>query len=189
MNFKHLPKALVAATTAALLAACGSAPLDTLAPPVRLAPAVGAALRHCDTLAAQFQYAGTSIQSAAPVAAGPAVPNGHAVGAHCRVLGQMEPRKGSDGQDYAIGFEMRLPQDWNGRYYYQANGGIDGSVNAAAGALGGGPITGALAQGFAVLSSDAGHNNAAVGGPAFGIDPQARLDYGYQAEAKLLPTA
>ena len=31
-------------------------------------------------------------------------------------------------------------------------------------------------------SSDAGHNNAAVGGPAFGID-QARLDLRHQAEA------
>ncbi len=28
-----------------------------------------------------------------------------------------------DGQSYAIGFEMRLPVNWNGRYFYQANGG------------------------------------------------------------------
>jgi hypothetical protein len=32
------------------------------------------------------------------------------------------------GKSYAIGFEMRLPNDWNGRFFYQANGGIDGSV-------------------------------------------------------------
>ena len=35
-----------------------------------------------------------------------------------------------DGKRYAIGFEMRLPQAWNGRFFYQANGGIDGSVVA-----------------------------------------------------------
>jgi feruloyl esterase len=39
-----------------------------------------------------------------------------------------------------------------------------------------------------VLSSDAGHSNA-QGGPAFGLDPQARLDYGYQAVGKLTPMA
>ena len=49
-------------------------------------------------------------------------------------------------------------------------------------------MTSTLLQGFAVLSSDAGHSNA-QGGPAFGLDPQARLDYGYQAVAKLTPMA
>ena len=39
-----------------------------------------------------------------------------------------------------------------------------------------------------MLSSDAGHSNA-QGGPAFGLDPQARLDYGYQAVGKLTPMA
>jgi feruloyl esterase len=43
-----------------------------------------------------------------------------------------------------------------------------------------------LLQGFAVLSSDAGHSGST---PNFGIDPQARLDYGYQAVGKLTPMA
>ena len=47
-------------------------------------------------------------------------------------------------------------------------------------------MTNALSQGFAVLSSDAGHSGAT---PDFGVDPQARLDYGYQAVAKLTPMA
>ena len=38
-----------------------------------------------------------------------------------------------DGNAYAIGFEMRLPNAWNGRFFYQANGGIDGSVVPATG--------------------------------------------------------
>jgi pimeloyl-ACP methyl ester carboxylesterase len=60
-------------------------------------------------------------------------------------------------------------------------------VPQARGELGGGPATGALFQGFAVISSNAGHT-----GPtdfSFGIDPQARLDYGYQAVGKLTPMA
>ena len=42
-------------------------------------------------------------------------------------------------------------------------------------------------MGFAVLSSDAGHAGSL--GPTFGIDPQARLDYGYQAVGTLTPMA
>jgi len=83
---------------------------------------------------------------------------------------------------------MRLPNAWNGRFFYQANGGIDGSVVPATGPnSGGGPLTNALQQGFAVISSDAGHNGSQ--NPTFGIDPQARLDYGYQTVGKLTPMA
>jgi feruloyl esterase len=107
-----------------------------------------------------------------------------------------------DGLTYAIGFEMRLPVNWNGRFFYQGNGGIDGYVVAATGSFGGGPLTHALMQGFAVLSSDAGHTGPREGefgdeqyaeewvaAARFGIDPQARLDYGYQAVGKLTPMA
>ncbi|MBL8334044.1 MAG: tannase/feruloyl esterase family alpha/beta hydrolase, partial [Rubrivivax sp.] len=150
VTLSRLPLPL--ALTTALLSACSSSPLpgaEAPATPARLAPASGAALLACEALVARFAFAETAIASAAIVAAGPAVPNSAPVGAHCLVKGQMRPRKGSDGQDYAIGFEMRLPQAWNGRFYHQANGGIDGVVQPALGALGGGPITGALAQGFA----------------------------------------
>jgi len=177
--------ALLSAAMVALLAACASAPPD--AAPARLAPATGASLRSCDTLPTQFQFVQTQLQSAATVAAGSVVPGGPAAPAHCLVKGLMNPRKGSDGQDYAIGFEMRLPQAWNGRFYHQANGGIDGVVQPAQGALGGGPVTGALAQGFAVISSDAGHTGRQ--NPRFGADPQARADYGYQAVGTLTPMA
>src|SRR5256885_4014501 len=59
--------------------------------------------------------------------------------------------------------------------------------STAVGALGGGPLGNALQMGFAVLSSDAGHAGSL--GPFFGLDPQARLDYGYQAVGKLTPMA
>jgi len=177
----------LAAMTAATLAACSSGPRPAADSPPRLAPAQGAALKACEGLAAQFSHAGTRLESAAPVAAGPVVQGGPPAPTHCLVKGRMNERKGSDGQDYAIGFEMRLPQAWNGRFYYQANGGIDGVVVPAQGALGGGPLTGALAQGFAVISSDAGHTGRQ--NPRFGAEPQARADYGYNAVAVLTPMA
>jgi feruloyl esterase len=52
---------------------------------------------------------------------------------------------------------------------------------------GGGPLNDALNMGFAVISSDAGHSSSQ--NPLFGLDPQARIDYGYNAVATLTPMA
>jgi feruloyl esterase len=105
----------------------------------------------------------------------------------------MNERIGVDGKPYAIGFEMRLPTAWNGRFFYQANGGLDGFVTPAYGdILGGAPDSNGLLKGFAVISSDAGHafdRTTPIGGATFGLDPQARLDYGYNAVAQLTPMA
>jgi feruloyl esterase len=115
---------------------------------------------------------------------------------HCVLRGALEERTGLDGKPYAIGFEIRLPDAWNGRYFHQANGGADGEVVPAYGPLLGGDGTkNALTLGYAVLSSDAGHNGKAfpeyvlAGGSAFGLDPQARLDYGYTSTPKLFRLA
>lgn len=122
------------------------------------------------------------------MAAGTLSVGGQAVAEHCRVTGHMFERVGPvDGVTYAIDFELRLPRAWNGRFYHQGNGGVDGVVVTATGSLGGGPRTHALHQGFAVLSSNAG--NRGGGNANFGLDPQARLDYGYQAVGKLTPMA
>ena len=143
----------------------------------------------CASLATTLRFANTAFTSSTAVAAGALMQAGQPVAAHCLLTGKMFERVSPvDGKAYAIGFEMRLPLAWNGRFYYQANGGIDGSVVTATGATsGGGPLTSALLQGFAVISSDAGHT--AAQNPTFGIDPQARLDYGYQAVGKLTPMA
>lgn len=172
-----------------VLAACGGGDDDPVAPP-QLAPATAATLvGTCADLAAKLAtLADTAITATSTVAAGTLSVGGQPVPEHCLVTGRMHERVSPvDGKTYAIGFEMRLPAAWNGRFFHQGNGGIDGSVVTAVGASGGGPLTHALMKGFAVLSSDAGHT-AAVG-PTFGIDPQARLDYGYQAVAKLTPMA
>jgi feruloyl esterase len=169
----------------AALSACGGGDADL----PRLAAAVGASYNgSCASLSAALDgLANTQVTATETVAAATLSQGGNPVPEHCRVTGKMHQRTSPvDGQAYAIGFEMRLPRNWNGRFLHQGNGGIDGAVVTAAGALGGGPVTGALLQGFAVLSSDAGHSGST---PNFGVDPQARLDYGYQAVGKLTPMA
>lgn len=170
----------------ASLAACGGDDDE----PVRLAPATPASLvGSCTTLAQRLgTVANTTITASSTVAAGTLSVAGTAVPEHCLVTGKLFQRTSTvDGQSYAISFEMRLPVNWNGRFFHQVNGGLDGNVATATGAFGGGPTTHALRQGFAVASSDAGHS--AAQNPTFGIDPQARLDFGYQAVGKLTPVA
>jgi feruloyl esterase len=118
---------------------------------------------------------------------------------YCLVQGKARERTGIDGRSYAIGFEMRLPVAtfWNGRFLQQANGGTDGTVTPAVGVDNGNGGVTALQRGFAVLSTDGGHDgadpaNASFGlaqGVAFGLDPQARIDYGYGANERLAPIA
>jgi feruloyl esterase len=136
-----------------------------------------------------FNYAATTITASSVVTVGKLTNAGQPVAEHCLVAGSMNRRVSSvDGQTYAIGFEMRLPKEWNGRFLYQANGGTDGVISQATGAFsGGGPLRNALQQGFAVISSDAGHSSEQ--NPLFGLDPQARLDYGYMAVGALTPMA
>jgi len=171
------------------LAACTS--MGQGSAPPRLAAARPGPLLSCADLAAKAAVAGTAYTRVESVAAGP-VTLGNAsmpAPAHCLVQGRMNERVSAvDGKSYAIGFEMRLPVEWNGRFFYQANGGLDGAVVPALGGIGGGaPASSALQMGFAVISSDAGHAGSL--GPLFGIDPQARLDYGYNAVAQLTPMA
>lgn len=116
--------------------------------------------------------------------------------AHCLIRGKTPDRQGIDGKTYAIRFELRLPVEWNERFVHQFNGGNDGAVVPALGPLlGGRKSDTALARGYAVVSSDAGHDGKAnpdrglAGGAAFGFDPQARRDYGYGAVATLQPIA
>ncbi len=178
--------------TGCLLCACASG-LASAKSPKPFHEATPATRAVCTELAATFAYPGTAITSAAIVPEGAPAPAGIAsavpIKEHCLISGKMLERVSDvDGQTYAIGFEMRLPSQWNGRFFYQANGGLDGVIVPALGAVsGGGPLAPALAMGFAVISSDAGHS--AAQNPLFGIDPQARLDYGYQAVGKLTPMA
>jgi feruloyl esterase len=80
---------------------------------------------------------------------------------------------------------MRLPSNWNGRFLYQGGGGNDGIVRPAVGpqATADKP---ALARGFAVVTTDAGHQGPSAD---FGFDPVARVDNAYNAHDKVAITA
>src|SRR5580765_2762722 len=98
--------------------------------------------------------------------------------AHCVVRGTAAPRTGADGKPYETRFELRLPTMWNGRLLYQGGGGNDGAVAPAVGRnTGSFPDTG-IQRGFAVVTTDAGHQGVT---PEFGLDPAARVDHAYAA--------
>ncbi|MBP7566365.1 MAG: tannase/feruloyl esterase family alpha/beta hydrolase [Burkholderiaceae bacterium] len=186
---------LAAVAAAALLAGCAAAPRDVREPRGSAAPGFAHAM-SCESVVQRFSAPGLRIASAERVAAGALVLPGIAwqVPEHCVVKGSVDERTSPvDGKRYAIGFEMRLPASWNGRFMYQANGGLDGFVTPAYGdILGGGPTSNGLTKGFAVMSSDAGHafdRSTPIGGATFGLDAQARRDYGYNAVARLTPLA
>lgn len=106
---------------------------------------------------------------------------------HCEVVGAINERTGPvDGQPYAIRFHLRMPTAWNKRFFYQGGGGTDGTLGDAAAPQ--------IQQGYAVVSTDSGHDNAAnnttlAGTFQFGFDPQARSDYGYNGPARVVLTA
>ncbi|MGF6300926.1 hypothetical protein OKW42_004256 [Paraburkholderia sp. WC7.3d] len=167
--------AMCVSAASSMLAACGgsSDSLSTSATQLpRLSAAQPATLSgNCAALAARLTFANTTFTSVADVPAGTLKVAGKSVPEHCVIQGKMNQRTSTvDGQAYAIGFEMRLPIAWNGRFFYQANGGLDGNVTPATGVLsGGGSLNNALNMGFAVISSDAGHS--ASQNPLFGLDP------------------
>ena len=49
-----------------------------------------------------------------------------ALPAHCLVEGTIDPRAGVGGQEFGIGFQLRLPDRWNGRFLFQGGGGLNG---------------------------------------------------------------
>lgn len=186
---RSAPLMLAACAAALLLPACGGSDEITIGLP-QLAAARPGTLAAC-TMLTGFSFAATTITAASVVPAGTLNNAGQPVGEHCLVTGRMNERTSAvDGQAYAIGFQMRLPRDWSGRLLYQGNGGIDGVVTTADGGVSigsGGLLRNGLQAGFAIISSDAGHS--AAQNPLFGLDPQARRDYGYQAVGTLMPMA
>jgi len=140
---------------------------------------------RCSDLAARPWLGGVVLTQAEEVAASSGTPS---FPLHCLVGGQIDARTGSDGKPYAIGFELRMPlSGYHGRFFFQGGGGTDGVINPAFGDLLNSATTNALSLGYAVVSTDGGHT-----GPAdvsFGLDPQARIDYGYNAVGRTTQVA
>lgn len=122
----------------------------------------------------------TVISSVTLVDAGSARAGELSLPAHCAVKAEVGARTGVGGVRYATNFELRLPQQWNGRFQFMGGGGTDGSVRPAHGFAQNGSRP-ALADGYAVVSSDFGHQASDPRDASFGLDAQARIDWGYDA--------
>src|SRR4051812_18055642 len=112
--------ALLVATTAALAAAllAGCAADAPRAAPESPSPPLGCP----DLSTTSLHLPGLKVTRAELVPVGSVTPPGAAMPlpAHCKLTGTLAERSGSvDGKPYAIGFELRLPFDWNGRFFFQ----------------------------------------------------------------------
>lgn len=96
--------------------------------------------------------------------------------AHCHVEGEIDRRTGADGKSYALRFAINLPDDWNGRFMFQGGGGLNGTLADPVGtqATGGEP---ALSRGFAVVSTDSGHEAQGPFDGSFMADQEAMLNF------------
>ena len=144
----------------------------------------------CEGLAGGVSAAGrvTEVKfvPAGPVDLLPPAPSGSTTSApdHCLVRGKINERTGIDGKPYAIGYEVRMPANWNGKFVFQGGGGLDGVLRLALGVIASGtPQPNGLSAGYASASTDAGHLEEAgpIGPYLFGLDPQARADKGYNS--------
>ncbi|RQP24893.1 tannase/feruloyl esterase family alpha/beta hydrolase [Piscinibacter terrae] len=143
-----------------------------------------ATLACTDLTTARLNIQNLQVASAVEVAASGALP------AHCKVNGSLNARTGIDGKPYAIGFELRtpLPAAWNGKFFFQGGGGTNGVIVPATGNLLNAPTGTALERGYAVASTDGGHGTG-QSDVSFGVDPQARSDYGYHAVGQVTVVA
>jgi len=102
---------------------------------------------------------------------------------HCLVQGMINERTGVDGRTYGIGFDLRLPLEWNNRFAFHGGAGMDGRLMPALGDIFDTVDPSALERGFAVISTDGGHRSPYTDS-SFGLDQQARIDYAYNALEK-----
>jgi hypothetical protein len=106
---------------------------------------------------------------------------------HCHVAGSFERRTGVAGKEYAIGFAINMPANWNGRFMFQGGGGLNGAIREPTGAQAAGDRS-ALERGFAVVATDSGHQGSGFDG-SFMADQQALLNFQFQANAKTAEVA
>jgi feruloyl esterase len=88
----------------------------------------------------------------------------------CRVAATLKPSADSD-----IRMEVWLPTStWNGKYFGVGNGGFAGTISYAAMA----PV---LSRGYAVASTDTGHQGTGFEGSWAPGHPEKQIDFGYRA--------
>ena len=142
-----------------------------------------------------LQVSAVTIANAQWFAAGPAPAPGPGAAAaapmqlpaYCRLDGVIDRRQGVGGQ-YGIGFALALPQAWSGRFLMMGGGGLNGRVAAPFGGQMAGGMP-ALGRGFAVVSTDTGHQSTTAFDGAFMQDQQAALDFAFVAIGRVAALA
>jgi feruloyl esterase len=87
--------------------------------------------------------------------------------AHCKVAGVIGPE---------IGFELLLPEDWNGKFVMGGGGGFGGSIMNGAQ-----DFFGAVQKGYATVANDTGHEGNALDA-SWALNNLERLEnFGHQA--------
>ncbi len=180
----HMPQARVTRLITRWVTGCGT--ILCLAAG-SLAHAGEAELRTACSSLASLSAPGLKVEAAEWVGATrlPAGPAGASVEVpdHCLFREMLDARpSGIEDMSYGTGIELRLPSNWNHRFFFQGGGGLNGALLPAVGAVGGFPS--ALARGFAVVSTDSGHRGKSSIDSRFGVDQQAKLDFAYQAVAR-----
>jgi hypothetical protein len=148
--------------TALALAACGGDD-DTTA----TAASVDAA-QACSALAGKT-LAGANVTAAATVATTATAP------LYCKVSATILPQ---------LHLELRLPQQWNGKLYYEGGGGYNGSIPP----LAGGNLN-ALKLGYATVNSDSGHTDNGLSAAFALTDTLAANLFGSQSVPSVMSTA
>jgi Tannase and feruloyl esterase len=105
-----------------------------------------------------------TVAIAAPVAETPDAP------AHCRVFGQVLPE---------VGFEVRMPADWNGRFAMVGNGGYAGEPTDSRARIS--QYGRYMKRGYAVAATDTGHSNLTEPQGSFATDRQKLLDWAFRS--------
>jgi hypothetical protein len=174
----------IVSMTAALLLFCGTA----IAQPAP--PAACAALTQL-----QLPGVALTVTKAEWLPAGTAPPAGRGgaasptkLPAYCRLDAVIDRRTGAAGVMYGIGFALALPETWNGRFLFQGGAGLNGSVQPPIGSSAAGNQPG-LARGFAVVSTDTGHQGRGGFDATFMQDQQASLDFAYAAVGRVSEVA
>ena len=93
---------------------------------------------------------------------------------YCQVDGVIET---------AIGFEVKLPADWNGKFYMGGGGGFVGAIQSQGWET-------ALSRGYATAGTDTGHKGTGnLDGSAFLNDDEAVVNWAYRAVQLTASTA
>ena len=190
----HRVSAVIGAAAASVLLTVGLATPATAAPPAgpealpQLSAAQPGTLQECESLT-DFAFPSTKITAISRVAAGTVSNGGQPIGEHCLVRGRMNERVSPvDGQTLrhrlrdAPAHQLERPLPLPG-----ATAASTAASSPPLGAIGGGRLTSALQHGLRRHQLRRRPHGARA--RCFGIDPQARLDYGYQAVGKLTPMA